>query len=86
MLWLEPWTSTGHAGRLRHSDTAAQEFRRDPRLEAAFLDGYGADPREPQAWRRIRVREAIGTAVWAHLVGDVAFEAQGHRMLAEVLD
>jgi hypothetical protein len=32
------------------------------------------------------VREAIGTAVWAHLVGDVAFEAQGHRMLAEVLD
>jgi thiamine kinase-like enzyme len=65
---------------------AAQEFRRDPRLEAAFLEGYGADPREPRAWGRIRVREAIGTAVWAHLVGDVAFEAQGHRMLAEVLD
>jgi aminoglycoside phosphotransferase len=65
---------------------AAQEFRRDPRLEVAFLDGYGADPREPQAWRRIRVREAIGTAVWAHLVGDVAFEAQGHRMISEVLD
>jgi hypothetical protein len=64
---------------------AAQEFRRDPRLEAAFLDGYGADPRQPDAWHRIRVREAIGTAVWAHLVGDDAFEAQGHRMIAEAL-
>lgn len=64
---------------------AAQDFRRDPALEAAFLDGYGADPRTPDAWHRQRVREAIGTAVWAHLVGDEAFEAQGHRMVAEVL-
>ncbi|MFG2062389.1 GNAT family N-acetyltransferase [Micromonospora sp. NPDC048871] len=64
---------------------AVQEFRRDPRLEAAFLDGYGADPREPGAWHRTLVRNAIGTAAWAHQVGDEAFEAQGHRMLAEVL-
>ncbi len=64
---------------------AAQHFRRDPSLEAAFLDSYGSDPREPDAWHRTRVREAIGTAAWARQVGDEAFEAQGHRMIAEVL-
>ena len=64
---------------------AAQEFRRDPALEAAFLEGYGPDPREPGAWQRSRVREAIGTACWAFQVGDEAFEAQGHRMIAESL-
>jgi hypothetical protein len=64
---------------------AVQEFRRDPDLEAAFLDGYGCDPRERDAWHRTRVREAIGTACWASRVGDESFEAQGHRMIAEVL-
>jgi thiamine kinase-like enzyme len=64
---------------------AAQQFRAYPALEAAFLDGYGGDPREPAAWHRARVREAIGTAVWAFQVGDEAFERQGHRMVAEVL-
>ena len=65
---------------------AAQDFRRDPALERAFLDGYGPDPREPGAWWRQRVREAVGTAAWAYAVGDEAFEAQGHRMIAEVLE
>jgi Ser/Thr protein kinase RdoA (MazF antagonist) len=64
---------------------SAQQFRADPALEAAFLDGYGPDPREPAAWHRTRVREAIGTAVWAHQVGDGDFERQGHRMIAEAL-
>jgi Ser/Thr protein kinase RdoA (MazF antagonist) len=64
---------------------AAQEFRRDPDLEVAFLEGYGTDPREEEAWQRNRVREAIGTAAWAYRVGDESFEAQGHRMIAEVL-
>ncbi len=64
---------------------AVQEFRRDTCLEVAFLDGYGTDPREPGAWYRTRVREAIGTAAWARQVGDEAFEAQGHRMIADVL-
>ncbi|MGW7684769.1 phosphotransferase [Kribbella sp. NPDC054772] len=62
---------------------AAQQFRADPALEAAFLDGYGGDPREPAAWYRARVREAVNTAVWAYQVGDEAFEQQGHRMIAE---
>lgn len=64
---------------------AVQDFRRDPDLEAAFLEGYGTDPREADAWRRNLVREAIGTAAWAHRVGDRAFEAQGHRMIADAL-
>jgi hypothetical protein len=64
---------------------AAQQFGTDPALEAAFLHGYGHDPREPSAWHRNRVREAIGTAVWAYHVGDEPFERQGHRMIAEAL-
>ena len=44
----------------------AQQFRTESALENAFLDGYGADPRDPAAWHRAQLREAINTAVWAH--------------------
>jgi phosphotransferase family enzyme len=64
---------------------AAQDFARDPGLETAFLEGYGPDPREPGAWHRARLREAIGTAAWAHQVGDEQFERHGLRMIAELL-
>jgi hypothetical protein len=64
---------------------AARDFRGRPALEAAFLDGYGADPREKAPWHRARIREAIGTACWAYQVGDESFEAQGHRMIAGAL-
>lgn len=60
---------------------AAQVWTNNQALEDAFFEGYGADPRDPEAWRRNAVREAIGTAVWAFAVGDEAFEAQGHRMI-----
>lgn len=63
----------------------AQQFRTDPTLEAPYLEGYGGDPREPAAWHRLRVREAIATATWAYEVGDETFEQQGHRMIAEAL-
>lgn len=63
----------------------AQQFRTMPSLEAAFLAGYGADPRDPDGWLRVQFREAMATAVWAHQVGDEAFEHQGHRMIAEAL-
>lgn len=63
----------------------AQQFRDKPALEAAFWDSYGPDPREPAAWQRQRIREAIGTAAWAYQVGNEAFEKQGHRMIAEAL-
>ncbi len=55
-----------------------------PDLEAAFLSGYGGDPRREDTWRRVRIREAVGTACWAHLVGDAAFEQEGLRLLAEL--
>lgn len=64
---------------------AAQQFVGHPELERAFLDGYGSEPRDPEAWQRTRVREAISTAVWAHQIGDTEFEQQGHRMIAAAL-
>jgi aminoglycoside phosphotransferase (APT) family kinase protein len=64
---------------------AVQQFRTDPALEQAFLQGYGPDPREPQAWLRQRIREAVGTAAWAYQVGEESFEQQGHRMIADVI-
>lgn len=64
---------------------AAQQWRRDPQLEAAFFAGYGGDPRTPEQWRMLVLHEAIGTAAWAHQVGDTPFERQGQRMIAEAL-
>ncbi|WP_446663688.1 phosphotransferase [Flexivirga sp. B27] len=63
----------------------ARDFREDPAREHALVRGYGADPREPASWFRERLREAINTAVWAHAVGDEAFEAQGHAMIERAL-
>lgn len=60
---------------------ARQDFARDHNLEAAFLDGYGRDPREPEQWRRDLLGEAVGTAVWAYGVGDEEFERFGHQLL-----
>lgn len=54
--------------------------------ELVFADGYGCDPREPGAWAREQLREAVGTAVFASQVGEAPFEAQGHRMIAAALD
>ncbi|WP_235531487.1 phosphotransferase [Phycicoccus sp. Soil748] len=62
-----------------------QQFRGRPDLERAFLEGYGADPREPGAWHRTLLREAVSTAAWAHQVGDEEFEAQGLRMVDDAL-
>lgn len=60
-----------------------RQWRADPRLEAAFLEGYGADPR-PGWWPDLLLAEAVGTAVWAHQVGDEAFEQEGLQQLAEL--
>lgn len=64
---------------------AARQWRGRPALEHAFFEGYEDDPRDPDAWRLHTLREAIGTACWAHQVGDEAFERHGHRMLADAL-
>ncbi len=76
------------AFRTRSSDLArlaAQQWRDDPSLEEAFLDGYGGEPREPEQWRLERLREATCTASYAVQVGESGFEEQGHRMLADAL-
>jgi hypothetical protein len=64
---------------------ARREWEGRPHLETAFFDGYGGDPREPYGWRAALLREAIGTTVYAYMVGDRAFEEQGHRMIAQSL-
>lgn len=64
---------------------AAQQFRGHPELEQAFLAGYGDDPRDPVTWRMILIREAVGTAAYAHRIGDDAFESQGQRMIRDAL-
>ena len=64
---------------------AAQQWRCNQRLEDAFFEGYGGDPRTPDQWSMFAVHEAIGTAVWAYQVNDERFENQGHRMITEAL-
>ena len=64
-------------------------------LAAAGLDGQCLVPMfvvktvsrhvESERWRMLLVREAIGTAIWASMVGDEKFEMEGHRMIADVL-
>ncbi len=65
---------------------AAQQFRGHPERESAFLEGYGGDPREPDAWRREQLRAAVSTTAWAHQVSNSSFERQGLRMMADALD
>ncbi|MGZ0711250.1 phosphotransferase (plasmid) [Coraliomargarita sp. W4R53] len=64
---------------------AAQEWQQNPECEVAFVEGYGFDPRDEREWLTIRLREAVGTAVWAYQAGDPVFEQQGLRMIDEVL-
>lgn len=63
----------------------AREFVLVSGAEEAFLDGYGPDPREPDAWFRQRVRTAVSVAVRAFHSGDEEFETVGHRMITEAL-
>lgn len=64
---------------------AVQQWSASSILEEAFLEGYGAEPRDAGVWPIDLLREAIGTAVWAYQVGDQSFEDQGHRMLKRAL-
>lgn len=74
-----PWVSD--LVRLEH-----QQFVGRPGLRAAFYAGYGSLPeREPASWRLDNVLQSLGTVVWAHDVGDAAFEAQGRDMLSRIL-
>lgn len=60
-------------------------FSRDRRLEEAFLDGYGSDPRQEAGWFGASVREAIGPAAWGFQIQHEEYEQLGHDLIAEVL-
>lgn len=64
---------------------AEQQWRADPALGVAHADGYGRDLRDDPLWPAVLLREAVGTAVWAHQMGLSRFEAQGLRMLADAI-
>lgn len=56
-------------------------------LRAAFYAGYGRDPAEERdSWLLDNLMQALGTVVWSHDIGDCAFEEEGRRMLARVLE
>ncbi|MHC8607029.1 phosphotransferase [Paenarthrobacter ureafaciens] len=79
---LRPWVHD--VVRLSH-----QQFRTNPELEAAFHHGFGRlvrTPEEAGVWRLENLNQAVGTVVWAHQVGDQAFEQQGVLMLERVLE
>ena len=56
-----------------------------PDLEAAFLRGYGEDPRT-NSWQLELIYQAVANTCWAHMMGDVAFEQQGLHEITMVLE
>jgi len=59
----------------------------DPILNNAFFDGLGFEPSaEDAAVHHLeRLGLALGTIVWAHDIGDQAFEEEGRGMLARAI-
>lgn len=64
---------------------AEQQWRGRPDLAEAHAEGYGTDLRDDPLWRVVLLREAVGTAVWAHQMRLHDFESQGVRMLADAV-
>ncbi|GII99106.1 hypothetical protein Slu03_14840 [Sediminihabitans luteus] len=89
-----------HAGQIRAIDLGRADLRPAatdlirlaflrfgdaPELERAFLDGYGRDPREPGAWQRTRVREAVSAAAWGYAHATPELEDAGLRQVATLV-
>lgn len=64
-----------------------QQFLHRPGLADAFHAGLGktVGPAEAELWRLENLNQAIGTVVWAHQMGDTAFEQAGRAMVERVL-
>lgn len=64
-----------------------QRFVHGPDLADAFHAGLGktVGPAEADLWRLENLNQAIGTVVWAHQVGDTAFEQTGRTLVERVL-
>ena len=65
---------------------AAQDFRRRPELEEAFLAGYGVRPAPSRrSGGATSSGRPSGPPSGPNEVGAIDFEAQGHRMIADAL-
>ncbi|WP_426228371.1 phosphotransferase family protein [Pseudarthrobacter sp. DSP2-3-2b1] len=64
-----------------------QQFVHRQGLAEAFHEGLGrtVGPAEADLWRLENLNQAVGTVVWAHQVGDAAFEESGRGMVHRVL-
>ncbi|MCU1517090.1 MAG: hypothetical protein JWQ75_1811 [Pseudarthrobacter sp.] len=64
-----------------------QQFLNKPDLAEAFYQGLGrtVEPADADLWRLENLNQAVGTVVWAHQMGDAAFEQAGRKMVERVL-
>ncbi|MEU0312844.1 aminoglycoside phosphotransferase family protein [Nocardioides sp. NPDC006273] len=67
------------------SRLSARDFVRNDTFEKAFLEGYGSDPREPEAWHRLQVRDAISVAAWGHRAGHAAVATLSEETLTALV-
>jgi tRNA A-37 threonylcarbamoyl transferase component Bud32 len=66
----------------------SKDFHGRPELEAAFMRGMGRelDASDAAVLELETMREAIGTVVWSHGIGDRDFEQHGRAMIRRLLD
>lgn len=64
-----------------------QQFLGRPALAEAFYSGLGKDLNSSEAgvWQLENLNQALGTVVWAHKIGDAAFEQSGVLMVERIL-
>lgn len=64
-----------------------QQFLGQPGLEEAFYSGLGKRVVRSEAdiWQLENLNQALGTVVWAHKIGDAAFEQSGVQRVDRIL-
>ncbi|MET4592506.1 thiamine kinase-like enzyme [Arthrobacter sp. 754] len=64
-----------------------QQFVHRPDLAEAFYASLGrtVGPAEADLWGLENLNQAVGTVVWAHQLGDTAFEQSGREMVDRTL-
>lgn len=55
-----------------------------PELSAAFLEGYGTDPRD-DSYNLEQLVQVVSSACWAHMMGDDPFEQQSLEQITRIL-
>ena len=66
----------------------SKDFHQRPDLEAAFMRGTGRElTADDRAVLELEtMREAVGTVVWSHGIGDDDFEEHGRVMIRRLLE